>query len=115
MTNQTNERPVINEIDDNAVYIGTLHFYSKGKNDDVTIGFEFSHILSDDWGDQPLPASYDELRKVVWRMRMAASTYTVTPEDIEYLSDPNVSDEDKARRTLEITAAQDEAADATIN
>lgn len=113
MTNET-ERPVITEIDEDAVYVGTLHFYSKGSDDNVTIGFDFSHILDDNW-DKPLPAAYDELRKVVWGLRRSASTYSVTPEDVAYLSDPNISDEDKARRTLEITSAQDEASDATIN
>ena len=114
MTNENNDTPVIETIDENQVYRATIHLYSKGSTRDVTVGFDFSHILDDNW-DQPLPAAYEELRNYVNSLRRAAATYAVTPEDIEYLSNDELSDEDKAKYVLEITQAQDDARGSTLN
>lgn len=113
MTNEI-ERPVIKQIDNETIYRATINLYSKGDTNDVTLGFEFSHTLDDDFTG-PMPAAYEQFRTIIHDMQNQTATYAASPDDIAYLSDPDISDEDKARRVLEITAAFEEAAGATLN
>lgn len=114
MTNETNEAPVIQQLDENEIYRGTIHIYSKGSADEVTMAFEFSHTLDDNWEGE-IPASYDEIRRIVWAVRKQTSIYSAHPDDAAKLVDPSLSDVEKARLILESAHDQEEVAVSTVH
>lgn len=104
----------IKKLDPNQLYTATIVINSKGDSDHVTMSLEVSHVLDDEYVDN-IPASYGVAREIMMNLRSQTTMYAPTQEDLAYLSDPTVSDEDKARWILEHTEAQDEAVNATIN
>lgn len=104
----------IKKLDNEQLYTATITLTSKGTADNVTMTFEVSHILDEDFEGE-IPSSYGAAREIMLGLRRQATLYAPTETDLAYLNDPNVSDEDKTRYILEHTEAQDEAANATLN
>lgn len=104
----------IKKLDKDQLYTSTIVITSRGDSDHVTMSLEVSHVLDEDFDDQ-IPASYGVAREIMMGLRKQTTMYAPTEEDLTYLSDPTVSDEDKARYILEHTEAQDEAVNATLN
>ena len=103
----TNELSEITKISDTEMYTASIHFYSKGASDQVTVAMNVSHPLSDDYDDY-LPASYMQMREIMLNLRRNAVLYAGSDDDLEFLSDPNISTEEKAERVLQ-SAADTEA------
>lgn len=104
----------IKKLDPNQLYTATIVINSKGDSDHVTMSLEVSHVLDEDYADN-IPASYGVAREIMMGLRSQTTMYAPTVEDLAYLSDPAISDEDKARWILDHTEAQDEALNATLN
>lgn len=104
----------IKKLDANETYVFTLKMYSKGDSEEVATSFEVSHQLDDDFEGE-IPASYGVAREILMGLRRNAVLYAATQEDTEFLTDPNVSEEEKVARILDSSKAQEEALNATIN
>lgn len=104
----------IKKLDANETYVFTLKFYSKGDSEEVATSYEVSHVLSDDFEGE-IPAAYGVAREILMSLRRNAVLYAASKEDEAYLTDPNVSEEDKVARILDSSKAQEEALTATLN
>lgn len=104
----------VKNLNDETVYRASVHFYSKGNDGNVTLAVDVSHILDDEY-QGPIPAAYAHVYELVMKIRRDAVLYAASDEDNAFLADPDISPEDKASMVLEKVAAQEEAANATIN
>lgn len=115
--NNTNEDIIetIDHVDHEVLYRGSIHFFSQGREPQTSMAFDFSHQLSEAWNDNIIPGAFEKVREVVNALRRQTTMYAATPDDIAYLNDPNVSDEDKALYILSSAQAQEEALKSTLN
>lgn len=104
----------IKKINSKDTYVATLRLYSRGEGEEVAMMYDFSHQIDDEFEGE-LPASYALLREIILGLHANTTMYAATKEDAEFLSDPNVSEEERAVRILEVSKAQEDALEATIN
>lgn len=115
MTDTNDSKPTtIKHIDTNETYVFTLKLYSKGNGEEVATSSEVSHVLDDEFEGE-IPASYGVAREILMSLRRNAVLYAATQADTDFLTDPNISEEEKVSRILESSKAQEEALNATIN
>ena len=105
----------IKQLNDDTVYRASVHFYSKGRGEDVTLAVDVSHILDDEFVEEKIPTSYAQVYELVMGLRRNAVLYTASDDDNVFLTNPDVSPEAKAEMLLEKARAQEEALTATIN
>jgi len=110
-----NNAPVINALDDNSIYRASIHFYSKGKGENVTLAVDVSHVLDDEMQGNHIPASYMQVYELVMQLRRNATLFEPTDIDVDTLTDAEVSAEEKAAAILEQVEAQEQAANAVLN
>ena len=103
-----NEHEVISKLDDNTVYRASVHFYSKGDNDHVTMATDASHLLADDMEEGMIPASYAQAYALVMRMRKNAMQLDINDAEMEFLQDEALTPEEKAAMLLGIVETKAE-------
>lgn len=114
MTNNTDQTP-ISKLDDDTVYRASIHYYSKGKGEAVTLAVDVSHVLADEMEGDQIPASYMQVYEQVMRLRRNAVLYAADADDAEILTDETIPPEQKAAMVLDKIAAQEEALNAAVN
>lgn len=115
MNTTNNEQTPINALDDNTVYRASIHFYSKGKSDAVTLAVDVSHVLADEMEGNQIPSSYMQVYEQVMQLRRNAVLYDADSDMVDILEDETISPETKAEKVLDRVQAQVEAADAVLN
>src|SRR5688500_4237592 len=90
----------ITKLDDNETYVCTLKLYSKGNSGEVATSYEVSHVLDEKFEGE-IPAAYGVAHEIILGIRREAVLYAATQEDTEFLSDPNISEEEKISRILD--------------
>lgn len=110
-----NEQAPITSLDDDTIYRASIHYYSKGKGEAVTLAVDVSHVLADEMEGNQIPASYMQVYEQVMQLRRNAVLYPADSEDTEFLKDEHVSPESKAAHVLEKIAAQEEALTSVLN
>lgn len=113
--NDNNTIPTpISSLDDNTIYRASIHFYSKGKNEAVTLAVDSSHVLADEMEGNQIPASYMQVYEQVMQLRRNAVLYDASPDMAEVLESNEVSPTDKAAMVLDRVQAQVETASAVL-
>lgn len=105
----------IYELDDDTVYRASIHYYSKGKGEAVTIAVDVSHVLADEMAGDRIPASYMQVYEQVMQLRRNAVLYSADEDDAAILTDNSITPEQKAAMVLDKIKAQEEALNSVIN
>ena len=111
----TNEQQPINSLDDNTVYRASIHFYSKGKGENVTLAVDVSHVLADEMEGNQIPASYMQVYEQVMQLRRNATLFEPMDGLLDAITDDTLSPEAKAAAILAQVQAEEERLSATVN
>ena len=104
----TNEQPTISKLDDNTVYRASVHFYSKGGDENVTLAVDVSHLLADEIEGNKIPASYAQVFELVMGIRKHAMQIDANDAEMEFLQDEALTPEEKAAMLLGIVETKAE-------